>query len=67
MERQYDDYISCIQFNGKKYGIKAVVFESKPIICTRCGHTLEINEYGKGTCPACGTNYDSRIVIEETK
>ena len=65
-ENKYDGYISSIYLNGKTYGLKAVVFKAKPIICSRCGYTLELDSYGKGTCPACGTNYNSRIVIEES-
>ena len=63
--REYDGVISAINMNGKTYALKAVLFESHPVICKRCGATFEIDSYGKGKCKACGTNYSSQIVLVE--
>ncbi len=63
--REYDGFISSFKIHGKTYALKAVMFESHPVICKRCGATFEIDSYGKGKCRACGTNYSSQIVLVE--
>ena len=61
----YDGYISSISAGDKVYAIKAVVFESHPMICERCGASFDIDSYGRGVCPACGTKYSSQVVLVE--
>ena len=63
--REYDGFISSFKIHGKTYALKAVMFESHPVICKRCGATFEIDSYGKGKCRAYGTNYSSQIVLIE--
>ena len=66
MDRQLDGYIDTICLgDGRRYGIKAIVYESKPIICSRCGYTLTLDSHGEGICEACGTHYSTRLVLEE--
>lgn len=61
-----DGYISYIELHGKRYGIKAVVVEAHPITCKKCGHTFELDGFGRGKCEYCGTNYTTHYYVEET-
>ena len=60
-----DGYISRICVFGKTYKLRCEIVEVHPLICTRCGHTLELHS-GRGQCPACGTNFSAVLkVVEE--
>ena len=59
-----DGYISKICLNGKTYGLKCEVVEARPIICNRCGSSVQL-KYGEGQCEYCGTYYTTRFYIEE--
>ena len=59
-----DGWINKICVHGKTYGIQALIMEAKPIVCSRCGATLELKN-GEGRCEFCGTNYSARIIVEE--
>lgn len=60
-----DGYISRICVCGKTYKLRCEIVEVHPLICTRCGHPLELHN-GRGQCPACGTNFSAVLkVVEE--
>ena len=60
-----DGYISKICLCGKTYKLRCEIVEVHPLICTRCGHPLELHN-GRGQCPACGTNFSAVVqVVEE--
>lgn len=62
---KFGGYISEICLYGVKYKLKCEITEVHPLICTRCGHPLELH-YGRGQCPACGTNFSAVLkVVEE--
>lgn len=57
-------YISKICIGGKIYKLKCEIVEVHPLICTRCGASLELHN-GHGQCPACGTNFSAVMSIKE--
>lgn len=61
-----DGWVNKICVCGKTYGIQALIMEAKPILCNRCGATLELKN-GEGKCECCGTNYSARVIVEEIK
>ena len=64
MSEQADRYISKICIHGVTYKLKCEIVEVHPLICTRCGHSLELHN-GSGQCPACGTNFSAVMSIQE--
>ena len=66
MDEQIDGYISRICINGKTYKLRCEIVEVHPLICTRCGHSLELHN-GSGQCPACGTRFSAIMSIQEDK
>lgn len=59
-----DGYISKICLFGKTYKLQCEIVEVHPLICTRCGHPLELHN-GSGQCPACGTHFSAVMAIKE--
>lgn len=65
MKEQFDGgYIDSVQIGGKVYKLRCEVAEVHPLICTRCGASLELHN-GHGQCPACGTNFSAVVSIKE--
>ena len=62
--KELDGYISKVCFGGKTYGLKLEVVEARPIVCKKCGASLQL-KYGEGKCDYCGTYYTTRFYIEE--
>ena len=58
-------YINEICIYGVKQKLKCEITEVHPLICTQCGHPLELHD-GRGQCPACDTNFSAVLkVVEE--
>ena len=61
MEEHESDKI-CSQ--GVTDNLRCEIAEVHPLICTRCGASLELHN-GHGQCPACGTNFSAVVSIKE--
>lgn len=57
-------YISAIQVNGRIYKLRCEIAEVHPLICSKCGASLELHN-GHGRCDYCGTNYSAIVSIVE--
>lgn len=64
MERKYDGYISSVNIAGKLYALRCEVVEVHPMICPKCGASIEL-KCGQGHCDYCNTYYTTQFQIIE--
>ena len=62
--KEFEDYISEVWLNGKRYKLKCEVVEVYPMICPKCGGHVEL-KYGNGECRSCGTAFTTQFKIVE--
>lgn len=63
-QEPFGGYVHSVVLNGVLYKLQCEIVEVHPLICTRCGHPLELHN-GRGQCPACGTNFSAVMAIKE--
>lgn len=64
MEFEQCGYVNSIVIGNKMYKLRCEVVEVYPMTCPKCGGNVTL-KYGNGKCDFCGTNYTTKLKIEE--